>query len=264
MISFQRIAAIFMRHAYAVPRNVSELIERVFFPFFDMIRFGFMSYWIAWLVQSTSHSVTLEMLVSILAWHLTYFCSIEFTLALLEELSSKNMMNLYSSPLKLIEWIIAALLVAASKALFSVLFGCCVVMMLYGVNPLALGWILLPQALLALLCGWSIALIGSIGVICWGERAKNLSWATAWFFSPFMAAFYPLHVLPGWAQKIGYCLPMTYMFENMRMIAATGRCDYAYLATGFAIVLVAFPLLIVAFMRVFRKTLNRGFDHLYN
>lgn len=264
MIALHRMMGIYLRFMYLVPRSIADFVDRFFFPTFDMIRFGFMSYWMQDLLQLKSDALTSEMLVVILCWHSLYFASMELTMLLLEEVSSRNLMNLYASPLRIQEWLSGVMLVSATKAVFTLSYGGLVGWVMYGINPLSVGWWLIPHLLLAVLCGWCIGVLGSTGVMMWGERAKSLSWATAWIFTPFMACFYPIKVLPLWAQKIGYYLPMTYLFENVRQLAATGDCNKQYLLIGFSLASAALVLLICSFFKAFKRNGAYGFDRLYN
>lgn len=264
MVALHRITAVYLRHIYLVPRSINDFIDRIFFPFFDMIRFGFMACWIQWLLKSVGNGVTVEMLALIIAWHVLYFTSIQMVHSLLEEINSNNLLNLFSSPVLLREWVYAVVLVTVVKGIFTAAFGGFTCWLIYGVNPLFLDWLLIPQFVLAWLSGLVVGMLGCAGVINWGDRAKNLSWSTAWVFSPFMGAFYPLHVLPLWAQKIGYCLPMTYIFENIRFIIATGRSSHAYTAISVGLAMLLLVVFTQLFYRTFERTRRLSFDHLYN
>ncbi|MBS0634138.1 MAG: ABC transporter permease [Verrucomicrobia bacterium] len=47
-------------------------------------------------------------------------------------------------------------------------------------------------------------------------------------FAPFSDVFYPVSVLPTWAQHISWCLPTTYIFEGVRIILHKGSFPVEY------------------------------------
>lgn len=54
-----------------------------------------------------------------------------------------------------------------------------------------------------------------------GHTVEVFIWAIAILVQPLSCVFYPVSVLPGWAQGIARVLPSTYFFENMRQLMTT-------------------------------------------
>ena len=75
-----------------------------------------------------------------------------------------------------------------------------------------------------------------LGIILrFGPGADILAWGLAVIMMPLSAVFYPVSVLPGWAQAIAHALPTSYVFEGMRSVLAGHAAPWGKL--GFALLL---------------------------
>jgi ABC-2 type transport system permease protein len=66
--------------------------------------------------------------------------------------------------------------------------------------------------------GWTLGFISSCFIIYYGHQLESIAWMMGYLFAPFSAVFYPVSILPLWAQKVAWALPSTYLFEGMRML----------------------------------------------
>ena len=89
-----------------------------------------------------------------------------------------------------------------------------------------------------------------------------LAWMVAFIFAPFSAVFYPLHVLPQWAQGIAWCLPTTYVFEGMRSILSSGYFPVHYFWISLLLDAVYLAIALAVFRFAFEKTRAKGLARL--
>jgi ABC-2 type transport system permease protein len=129
-------------------------------------------------------------------------------------------------------------------------------------NVFSVGWAFIPFAVSLLIFGWSLSFLASSMIIYYGHKVEMFAWMIAFVFAPFSAVFYPLHILPIWAQTIALCLPTTYIFEGMRAIIANGTfpAHFFWLSIGLNIVYLAASLVIFKWM--FEKTRAKGLARL--
>jgi ABC-2 type transport system permease protein len=80
----------------------------------------------------------------------------------------------------------------------------------------------------------------------------------AFVFAPFCAVFYPVQILPFWAQKIAWALPPTYIFEGMRKILTANLFPASYFWTSMTLNALYLTLSIALFRYAFNKSRDRG------
>ena len=219
-MSLKRIWAVILRYFYFFAR-LDHLADLFFWPLLDLFVWGIASVWIQNQDNSMPH-LAMAMLTGLVLWQVIWRSNYEICVNLLQEFWSRNMVNLFSTPLKWSEWVVALMVIGLGKIFITILFGGLVVWLLYALNIFSIGIALLPFCLSLLISGWFIGFLTASFTIYFGQRLQMLSWMTGYAFMPFSAVFYPLSALPGWAQSIGKCLPMTYIFEGMRTLLNTG------------------------------------------
>ncbi len=83
-------------------------------------------------------------------------------------------------------------------------------------------------------------------------------WPIPMLLSPVVGVFYPLATLPAWMQVLAHALPPSYVFENLRAVAAgrgVSAIDLA-IAGGLAIAYVVAAGWL--FARTYRRALASG------
>ena len=201
-------------------------------------------------------------LTGLILWQIVFRVNLEIAKGLFEELLSHNVVNLFASPLTLGEWIVA--LMAMGVINMFLVTGCCaiIVWLLYGINMFILGWTLIPLMLSLLIAGWFIGFFICGLLIYWGLKAQDFVFTVGWVFAPFSAIYYPLHILPHWLQMVGKCLPMTYVFEAMRAVLATGTLPLKGMGMSFFLDFLYMFLSLLFFYYMFERSKEKGFARL--
>lgn len=106
--------------------------------------------------------------------------------------------------------------------------------------------------------GWSLGFFASALIVYYGPRIQTLAWAMGFMLAPFSAVYYPLEVLPGWAQKVGSYLPTTYVFEGMRLILAEQTMPLENLALAALLNIFYLALTLCFFFFMFEKKRAKG------
>jgi ABC-2 type transport system permease protein len=135
--------------------------------------------------------------------------------------------------------------------------------LLFSFGVLEIGPPLLAFALAAMLFGVVMSLI-VVGVILrFGNTAEILAWGIAEIVSPLCAVYYPLSVLPGWAQTLAWWLPPSHVFESMRAVLAGQPTPWGSLAIALGLD-VAYLIGAFAFAnRMLLQLRRRGFATRY-
>jgi ABC-2 type transport system permease protein len=259
-MSFGRIWAVFLRYFYFFAK-LDHLCDLFYWPALDIILWGVTSIWIQ-AHETEVPSIAIAILTGLVFWQIIWRGNYEITVNMLQEFWSRNLVNLFSTPLKLSEWMIALMFVGSIKICISLAFGAFIVWLLYALNVFSLGWAFLPFCVSLTLSGWFMGFLSAAVMVYYGQRVQMLAWMTAYLFAPFSAVYYPVSALPFWAQKIAYCLPTTYIFEGMRRILYEHTFSLRMLIISFILNIFYLILSLLFFRFMFHKSRDKGLARL--
>jgi ABC-2 type transport system permease protein len=241
--SFGRIAAMCVRHFYVLKGSWPRLIEMAYWPTMQMIIWGFFSTFLyrngSWLAGAFG-----VLLAAVMLWDVLFRGQLGFSLSFLEELWSRNLANLYCSPLTPIEHMVSLFVMALARSLIGVLPATILAIPFYHFSIFSLGPPLAGFFFCLLLMGCSMGLVVTAMILRFGLAAENLAWFIVFLLAPVSAVYYPVTVLPGWLQVVSWSLPSTYVFEGMRavMFQHVFRWDLFLPALGLNFVFMAIGL----------------------
>lgn len=260
-MSWQRILGIFFRYFYVMRKGLHHLADLFYFPTVDILLWGLTSIWI----QSQNFAVPnmpLILLTGLIFWQICWRGSVDISVCLLQEFWQRNLVNLFSTPLKISEWIAGVLLLSVCKLFITIGFASFMIYILYTLNVFTVGWAFLPFAASLLVFGWTIGFLAASSIIYFGHTVEMFAWMAGSLFAPFSAIYYPVAILPAWAQAISWCMPTTYIFEGMRQILHSGTfsASYFWMSIGLNIVYLAGAILL--FRTMFELSRNKGLGRL--
>lgn len=261
MINLNRIAGMLFRYLYLFRHSLDRLSDSFYWPVMDLLIWGFTSIYI----QKQSQSVpglVVALLTGLIFWLVVWRSQYEITVNLLEEMWSHNLVNLFTSPLKVFEWIIAVLILGVLKMILSFLFAGSLALLLYKANIFNFGFLLLPFFLSLLMTGWFAGFFVAGLIIRFGTRIQTLAWSGVVLLSPFSAIYYPVDILPTWAQKVAQIIPTSYIFEGMREILFTGNMSKEKFVISFILNIFYLILAILFFNFMFERSKRLGLARL--
>jgi ABC-2 type transport system permease protein len=130
--------------------------------------------------------------------------------------------------------------------------------MLYSINLLVFGFLLLPFLALLMFSGWWVGFIVAGLILRHGTKIETLAWSGVYILVPFSAVYYPITSLPVWAQKIAAVVPMSYIFEGMRQVLQTGVIPINSVIISFILSIIYLILAISFFKASFNKACQNG------
>jgi ABC-type multidrug transport system, permease component len=250
VFSLTRIGALVLRYAYVLRSSWPRILELAYWPTVQMILWGFITqFFIAtssWVAQASG-----VLIAAVLLWDIMFRGQLGVSLPFFEEMYSRNLGQLFVTPLRPYELVCALLVISLIRTLLGVGGAVLLAIPLYHFSLFDLGLPLLAFFANLLGMGWAMGLLVSALVLRYGLGAESLAWVAVFAIAPVSGIYYPISVLPGWLQIIALGLPSSYVFEGMRSVlfehtfpmdlfiyAAT--LNLAYLAAGTAVFLVAF------------------------
>jgi len=228
----RRVAALVLRHLYLYRRSLVRAGEIFFWPVMDLLLWGFLTVYLRALnlPQGVSY-----LLGAAIFWDVLFRSQQAITLAMTEEIWVRNILNIFLTPVRTVEIVVANCLVGLLKAGVTAVVLGLLAWFAYAFDLLALGPALAPFMGLLILFGWALGMCTMGLILRYGQAAEALIWGVPFLLQPISAVFYPLAVLPGWLQAIARCLPSTYVFEGMRAALSTGRVDGGALGLAFGL-----------------------------
>jgi ABC-2 type transport system permease protein len=259
-VKIERINAMVVRHLYLFPRTLERWSESIYWPVLDLLIWGLTSR-----VESARGDLphlALILLTAVVFWQVVWRANYEISVNLLEEVWSQNLVNLFATPLNIWEWSVSLIVLGMLKNILTMIVGVGAVWLLYRLNIFAVGWMMLPFLFSLMMSGWFMGFTASAVILYYGKNLQSVAWMAGFALAPFSAVYYPLEVLPRWAQCIASALPMTYIFEGMRQILRGGQMPVQDLAISFGLNILYLGLAITFFGWMFEKSRERGLARL--
>lgn len=257
-----RIYAIILRYLYLFRHSLDRLSDAFYWPTIDLFVWGITSVYFRSFIPQAS-PIVLVLISGILFWIILWRAQYEISVNLLEDLWNKNLINIFVSPLRFSEWILSFILLGIIKASASFPFAMLVAYLLYKVKIFFFGFYFLPFIFLLLMTGWWVGFFTAGFILRFGTKVQTLAWTLAGLIAPFSAIYYPISILPGWAQKIAAFMPTSYVFEGMREIIYSGNLDTNKLAISFILNSIYLIASIIFLRKSFDKVLEKGLVKLY-
>ena len=213
----RRVLSVVLRDYYVLRRSAPRMLEIVYWPTVELLIWGYLS---VFLQARRVPAVVAVLLGGVLLWQVLFRSQSEVSMAFLEDIWSRNLLNVFVAPLTGSEYLTGVVAFGALKLVVNVALMAVIALALYGFGLFSIGPALVPFMALLLLMGWALAIV-TIGVILrFGQSAEVIAWAMAFAFQPFAAVFYPVTTLPVAMQWIAHLVPASYVFEGMRAVLA--------------------------------------------
>ena len=256
MGSLHRVTALLLRYFYLLRSSWPRLLEIAYWPTIQMIIWGFTSVYFS---DSSPELTAGGILISaVLVWDSLFRSHISYTLSFLEEMWSRNLANLFVSPLRSWELILALATISMIRTLIGMTPAALLAIPFFGVSVFEMGLPLLGFFLNLVLTGWSISQVVTGILLRYGLGAESLTWMLPFLLAPFSCIYYPLETLPGWMQGVAEFLSTTYIFEGMRSLILDGVCreELMWRACGLNLIYMTFGISV--FLLAIRSARNRG------
>lgn len=255
---WNRIWGFGLRHLYPLRRDLDLLSDMLYWPIIDILLWGITSQWMGG--GSGAVSTIVPVITSLILWNVIWRSQSEVARNLMEEIWNNNLVNLFSTPLSLREWVYGALLLSVGKMLMTIFVMIPVVYFLYSVNVFAIGLWLIPFFVLMVMTGWAIGFFSAGIVLRWGQKVQTIIWTLPGILLPLSAAFFPLVLLPSFLRPIAYILPTTYVFESMRSLVLTNTLDAHFVLISLGLNVLYLALALWWFVKSFRYSVSLGLN----
>ena len=258
--SAQRIGAMLSRHFFLIRKSWPRLLSFAYYPVMQLLMWGFVTQYLGSqsVSQGALQAVPGILLTGVLLWDVLVRGELGLFLSFLEEMYSRNLGNLFVSPLRLHEFVIAQMLMSIVRVVIGSGMALLVAVLFFDLQ-------IAQQALALSLClgcllvfGWAVGLLANGLVLRFGLGAEEIGWAVVFLIGPLSGAYYPISVLPSWLQTVAYALPTAWAFEAMRTALIEGRIAWHLLAISMLLNLLYFVVCGFLFWRFVESGRERG------
>ena len=256
-MKIHRINALVQRHLFLYRRSLPRLMEIFYWPFLDLVVWGFITVYLM-KFQGQLPGVVTFFLGALILWDVLFRAQQGITISFLEEIWARNLMNLFASPLTPSEFLAATMVLSVFKvAAVACVMAVCA-MVFYDYNVFMIGLSLIPFVLNLVITGWIIGVLTTSLIMRFGQEAEVLAWGMVFLFQPISCVFYPIEILPKWLQAIAWGNPAAHIFEGMRSVLNTSVLPVEHLSWAMGLNLLYFALMVGWFHYMFNVCKERG------
>lgn len=215
--STQRIWGMVLRNLYLLRSSWPRLFELAYWPTFSLLIWGFLSQFL--MTNSSYIAQAAGVLISaVLLWDVLFRSNLGLAITFLEEMWSRNLGQLFISPLRPLELVAALMVISFLRTLISVVPAALLAMPLFGVWVFDLGFALAAFFFNLMVMGWAVGLFVTGLLLRMGLGAEGIVWTGIFLIAPITGIYYPISVLPEWLQPLAWSFPSTYVVEGMRAV----------------------------------------------
>ncbi|MBF0166723.1 MAG: ABC transporter permease [Alphaproteobacteria bacterium] len=253
----QRIGALVLRHYYLFRGSWPRILEMAYWPTVNMLVWGLVSQFLAessnWVARSGG-----VFIAAVLLWDVLFRGNLGVALAFLEEMWSRNLGQLFVSPLRPIELVAAMLVMSLLRTTVGILPAALLAIPFFDFSIFKLGWPLLAFYANLLFFGGVMGLGVSSLVLRFGLGAESLAWVLIFALAPISCVYYPISVLPDWIQPLAWALPPTHVFEGLRAAMMDGRFDTSHFLAALGLNVLYAAGATILFLSVFQVARKKG------
>lgn len=254
-----RIKAIARRHRYVLVRSPHRFFDVFVWPIVDVLLWGSLGVFVSQESGDAQQAGVTYLLAGILLFHVVYQSQIAVSTGFLEEIWSRNLLNLMTTPIKEWEYVAGVALFGMAKVFVGVGVVLVTSIVLYSFDLFQGGWGLVPIGIVLLFAGWAISFYVIGLVLRFGQSAEVLAWGIMFVVMPLSGIFYPVDALPTALQPVAYVLPTTHAFEAVRTLLDGDPMPWDEVAYAFLGSLAVGALGIWFVSRMLRTFRTRGY-----
>ncbi len=200
------------RNVIMARRNVFFVFELTFWPGVAMLSHGLLTRFLALDARMTAF-----ILVGTVALSTIQVCQLDVAYAVLFDIWSKSMKHQFLTPIGIRHMAIGSWLVGVARGVTVFVLMAMIGTWAFRFDFMGGGPGSLTLFLLGcFLCSLIIGLLVCSLVLLFGTRAETSAWAAVNFIVMLSGIYYPVSVLPGWAQGVAAGIPLTYFLDAFR------------------------------------------------
>src|SRR3989338_3285327 len=174
-INWSSVKGIVIRHLYNWRRDFDRLVDAFWWASTDLIFWGLTSTY----VMNFTEGVDFMFIFvgGIIFWNLVQNSQREINMPLLDEAWNRNLINMFTTPISLLEFVIATVILGLLKLVMVLLLLTVLAWFLYNYNIFVNGIYLLPAVANLVMFGWSVGFFIDGLIFRYGYKIQSFAWA---------------------------------------------------------------------------------------
>ncbi len=254
---WNRATAVTLRHFALMRGSPSRILPLFAWVAVDMVLWGFITRYLN-AVSGARFDFVPVLLGAVLLWDFFIRVMQGVSMAFLEDVWSRNFLNVFATPLTVAEYVSGLVLSSVATSAVGLLAMIALATVAFDLSFLGYGLLLVPALLILFLFGIALGIMASALVLRFGPASEWFVWPIPALLSPFAGVFYPLSALPHWMRAVAWLLPPSYVFEAARGVVSGAAVSAARLLVGGAMAAGYVLLAGWVFAGVFRYAVRTG------
>ncbi len=254
-MNLNRVFAIILRHYFLAFRQMERFFEVLISPILMIVLWGFMTKYVQGLESQT---LAAFLLGGILLWMIFEKVSTDIGVNFMYDVWDRNIIPLMSSPITFVEFLTGLISVSLIKIVFTFTLMSIIGSVFYDFQITSLGFGLALFVLNLLIFAITFGIFNVALVFRFGNSVGPLTWIIPFLIQPFAAIFYPISILPPFFQNIAKLIPISYVFEGMRLTLREGRFDMGMFWLGLILNIIYLSLSVIFFALILKWALKSG------
>ncbi len=254
---FTRTTAIVLRNYYLLRGSPARLLPLFVWVGIDILLWGYITRYLN-TVTVPKVSLVSSLLGAVLLFDFFTRVIHGVATAFFEEVWARNFLNLFASPLSLVEYLSGLVVTSVATTLVGLVVMLLLAGTVFGLSFWAYGLLVFPFLFILFLFGIALGILGCAVVLRLGPASEWFVWPIPALVAPFVGVFYPIATLPSWMQMISKLLPPAYVFEGLRAIVSGNRASVVALLEGGGLAVGYILLACLCFTRVYRHSVRSG------
>jgi ABC-2 type transport system permease protein len=256
-VKLRPIAGIVLRQLYLLRGSPVRLVGLVVWVTIDIVLWGFITRYLN-TVSGSGVNFVPTLLGAVLLWDFCERIMQGVSTAFLEDVWSRNFLNIFSSPLLISEYIAGLVVTSVMTSSLGLTAMLVLATGVFHLQFFSLGLPLAAFLMVLFVFGITLGIVAAAMVLRFGPASEWLLWPLPALLSPFAAVFYPLAILPKWMQAVAALLPPSYVFEGMRSLLGGGPFPGALLLQAGAVAALELLAAGYFFGRIHRHAVRTG------
>ena len=157
-MKIHRIAAMVIRHLYLYKRSLPRLMEVFYWPFLDLMVWGFISIYLA-RFKGALPDFAAFLIGALILWGILFRSQQGLSVSFLEDMWARNLLNIFVSPISPVEYITSLMLVSIVKLLLASAVMVLFAWLFYSFNIFLIGIALIPLIINLVIMGWAMGVV---------------------------------------------------------------------------------------------------------
>jgi ABC-2 type transport system permease protein len=258
-MNYLHIIGMLLRQIYLLRHSSLRVASLFYWTTIELFLWGFITLWLKDItVPDVKIIVGVSLLGALIFWQIFYRAQQSVAVSFLEDIWSRNIINIFASPLTTREFVVSLIFISIIDSILAVSLVAFLAWLLYAFHIWSLGFYFLPFFINMLVFGWALGFLTIGLLIRFGAAFEILAWSIPVLVQPISGVFYPISILPEFWQNIAFFLPTAHLFEGMRTVILSHTFPVENILAATILNCVYFALSIAFFYVMLRVARRKG------